>query len=74
LDDDIPKTAGEDNLDIGISLLEEAIVVDDEVVEFNVELVGCGVEVGAGVSVVAGFSGLIVIEVVVGVGNIEEAV
>jgi hypothetical protein len=71
LDDDIPKTAGEDNLDIGISLLDDAIVDD---VKFETVFVGCGVEVGTGVSVVAGFSGLIVIEVVVGVGNIEEAV
>lgn len=65
--DDIPKTAGEDSLDIGISLLEEAIV-DDDRVEFEAELVGCGVEVGTKVAVG------VVVRVIVGVGNIEKAV
>ena len=46
--DDIPKTAGKDSLDIGISLLDEAIFDD---VEFETVVACCGVEVGTKVAV-----------------------
>lgn len=54
---------------MGISLFDEAIV--DDAVEFEVELVGCGVEVGTKITVG------VTVGVIVGVacgGNIEKAV